>query len=108
MTNRRGLRGHEVPHRVSQLLAALEKSGDNSQLIAQRARLLLQWAPGQADGPYAWLRNQLPDQTHYDKTMAALATISRPAADTTVSTPPPAVNESSRSKSKKRSRERRR
>jgi hypothetical protein len=53
------------------LLQALRKPGDHTDLVAQRARALLQWTPQGADRE-AWLRGVLPEGWHTEETLKAL------------------------------------
>lgn len=59
------------------LVRALVKSGDNTQLIAQRAKRLLCWVPNQVHDRMAWLRGLLANDKHYKATVAALQAVSR-------------------------------
>lgn len=70
MTSRNTLIPQAAKSRNS-LLEALRAPGDNTALIAQRARKLLQWKPAKADRA-AWLQELLPEEWHYTKTVAAL------------------------------------
>ncbi len=54
------------------LVSALRSAGDNSELVAQRARRLLQCKPHGADRD-TWLGQVLPQSWHVEKAAAALA-----------------------------------
>ncbi len=70
MASRTTLQPQAVRSRVA-LLEALRASGDNTGLVAQRTRRLLQWKPAQIDRD-AWLQGILPKLWHYEKAVAAL------------------------------------
>lgn len=74
------------------LVQALRKPGDHTELVAQRARALLQWAPQGADRE-TWLRGVLPEGWHAEETLKALrATACPPAqADTSGAAQRPAA-----------------
>ena len=61
----------DVTGRRDALLEALRAPGDNTALVAQRARRLLKLAV-QVQDRMAWLRGLLPSQWHYDRTVEAL------------------------------------
>ena len=83
-------RRREVTVRVASLLEALQRPGDNSELIALRARALLPWAPQQASNIYDWLRGELPTQRDFNRTMAALRPANgRAKANAQASSPSP-------------------
>ena len=71
MTSRSTLPEQAVRSRAS-LVAALRAPGDNTDLIAQRARHLLRCKPHGADRD-SWLVQVLPEAWHAEKTTAALA-----------------------------------
>lgn len=70
------------------LVRALRKSGNNTELIAQRAKTLLLWVPSQATSWEEWLRSLLPERWHYDKVMKALR-VAAVATSRATSFPPP-------------------
>ena len=62
----------DVTGRRDALLEALRTPGDNTALVAQRARRLLQLAPVQVHDRLVWLRGLLPNEWHYNRTLEAL------------------------------------
>lgn len=71
MTSRQTLPQQAVRARTS-LMGALRAPGDNTDLIAQRARHLLACRPSGVDAN-TWLTQVLPEAWHVEKAVAALA-----------------------------------
>lgn len=60
------------------LVQALRMQGDHTELVAQRARALLQWATQGTDRE-AWLRGVLPEDWHVQETLKALRATACPS-----------------------------
>lgn len=71
MSSRQTLPEQAVRNRKA-LMDALRAPGDNTALVAQRARRLLHYKPAGADRG-AWLAQVLPEPWHAEKATAALA-----------------------------------
>lgn len=78
MVSRQTLSEQAVRNRDS-LVAILRAPGDNTALVAQRARRLLQWKPNGTERD-AWLREVLPKDWHVDETVKALSAVNGGAA----------------------------